>query len=121
MLAFQPVLYHCFTVWGKDGFGVELNAVYVQCPVPQCHDMAFLTDGSDFQAVGKGFRGYDPGVIPSDRKFIGEGAEEAVVCNASYPTLYAVVDLLQIDQFASEGFGDGLFSQTDSQYRFLPE
>lgn len=54
------------SVGGQYRFGMKLNAVYVQCAMPQRHDMAFRAEGRNSEAGRKIFLVDNPRVIASD-------------------------------------------------------
>lgn len=114
-----PVAQHLFPFWGENGFRMKLYASHIECAVTECHDVSFFTYGGYLQAIREIFLVDYPGMIPSYLYGGGKSFEQIVCRSQGNGTLYAVEHLIQVGQFSSVHFADGLLAQTDSQYRFL--
>ena len=102
-------------------FGVELDAVYVQCAVAQSHNQALVADGGDGQCVGKPVAVHHPRVVAAYGDARGQSVEQIIVGQfgmlgrgqADFG-LYAVEHVGQVAQLCAEGLTDGLFTQADT-------
>ena len=119
LLMVYPVAQHLFSFGGENGFRMKLHASHIECAVTECHNVSFFTYGGYFQAIREIFLVDYPGMVSSYLYGRGKSFEQIVRRSQTDGTLYAVEHLIQVGQFSSVHFADGLFAQADSQYRFL--
>ena len=111
----KPVLEHLLAVGGEDALGVELDAADVQLLVLEGHDLAFVAEGGDFEAVGETVAADHPGVVASHGDAAGQTGEDGVVAQLGALGGYAVEDVGEVLELGAEDLADGLMAEADTQ------
>ena len=99
---------------------MKLHASHIECAVTECHDVSFFTYGGYFQAIREIFPVDYPGMVSSYLYGRGKSFEQIVLLSQTDGTLYAVEHLIQVGQFSSVHFADGLLAQADPNIGFFP-
>ena len=106
---------------------MELHTTNIQGAVAERHDLTFVAQSGDFQAVGQGLGIDHPRVISAHEDVLMQTLEDIVVlgdglCGAQLGmtvlvevaqvsgSLYAMEDVVQIDQLAAEALTDSLLA-----------
>ena len=110
LLMVYPVAQYLFPFGGENGFRMKLHASHIECAVAECHDVSFFTYGGYLQAIREIFLVDYPGMVSSYLYGRRKSFEQIVLRSQTDGTLYAVEHLIQVSQFSSVHFADGLFA-----------
>ena len=110
----EEVLEELLAGFGKDGFGMELDAFDFVAAVAQAHDDAIVGFSGDGELARERFALHDERVITRRREGIGQLAEN-VFSVVMDPAGLAVKKFRRADDLATERCADGLMSQAHAK------
>jgi len=112
----QEILYHRVAMFGRDAFGVKLNAVDGQAFMGKTHDGAIFCGGGDVQAIGQAFALDHKGVVARGLKGGRKAGKDAgvLMLNGAH---FAMHDFLGLNDFAAKGLTNGLVPKANPHER----
>ena len=97
---------------------MELDAAHVERLVAQSHDLSFIAFRNDFKTIGKAVGVDNPRMVSAHGEPLWHVGKQWVV-RVGALRRYAMKHVVEILEFPTEHFTDGLMAETHAQHRYL--
>ncbi len=115
LLQEHPVLEHLLPFGGENALGVELYPSDVELAMAQGHDLSFVRNGGDFEAVGETITRDHPRVVAPYGDVGRQACEERVAAHYMTRRCDTVEHVAEVFQLPAKDLADGLMTEADTQ------